>query len=419
MAFIPSQHLSSVLQRAKAGIWIERLQDDRNAFVCKIPETAIKAIFRGAPCSLRLAIVNAEGYHVLCLGFRVDDEPENPFTTIIASMSSEDLTALKQILDSTSTTLHCLNELNHPALSALCRLEIPEAHIALKYLHAAKPFQLTPSSAASLEMSDVLRIADAAMVKFQKEVYRSVDGAVDPQISMTSTIQLSLELWRPTEIFEADENALSGPFQIDDADEGPKLEKLAFAVLSSVYGARTYRSPSVRGSSVVRELTDVLAFDPSWICLVESKATSVLGADPRRSSRRRAASATKQVIKALKQLRGAIDNVRSSKELAAADGTEILLADRDRLPAHGIVLLSEMYAFIDWREIARQVVALSDNEGDMALFHVVDLLELSDLARQSDSAAMFNNFLVQRWLRVKMKGTAYGRIVRRVDEELT
>ena len=121
MAFIPSQHLSSVLQRAKAGIWVERLQDDRNAFVCKIPETAIKAIFRGAPCSLRLAMVNAEGYDVLCLGFRVDDEPENPFTTIIASMSSEDLTTLKQILNSTSTTLHCLNELNHPALSAFFR----------------------------------------------------------------------------------------------------------------------------------------------------------------------------------------------------------------------------------------------------------------------------------------------------------
>src|SRR5438093_9635483 len=140
-------------------------------------------------------MINAEGYDVLCLGFRVDDEPENPFTTIIASMSSEDLTTLKQILDSTSTTLHCLNELNHPALSASCRLEIPEAQTALQYLHAAKPFQLTPSSAASLEMSDVLRIADAAMKKFQKEVYRSVDGAVDPQISMTSTIQLSLELW--------------------------------------------------------------------------------------------------------------------------------------------------------------------------------------------------------------------------------
>src|SRR5436189_4151928 len=82
----------------------------------------------------------------------------------------------------------------------------------------------------------------------------------------------------------------------------------------------------------------------------------------------------------------------------------------DRLPVHGIVLLSEMYAFIDWREIGRQVVALSNNEDDMALFHVVDLLELSDVARQSDSAAMFNNFLVQRWLGVRMKGTAYGRI---------
>ncbi len=419
MAFIPSRHLSSVLQRANAGIWIERLQDERNAFVCKIPETAIKAIFRGAPCSLRLAIVEAAGYHVLCLGFRVEDEPDNPFTTIIASMSSDDLTMLTQILHSQSTTLHCLNELNHPALSTFCRLEIPEAHRALQDLGATKPFELTPSSAAALEMSDVLRIADTAMESFQEEVYRSVDDAAGPRIRMTSTIRLALELWRPTEIFEADENALSGPFRIDDADEGRKLETLAFTVLSSVYGACTYQSPTVRGSSELRELTDVLAFDRCWICLVESKATSVLRSETGRASKRRAASATKQVIKALRQLRGAIDSVRSSKELYAADRTKILLDDRDRLPVHGIVLLSEMYAFIDWREIARQVVALSDNKDDKALFHVVDFLELSDLARQSDSAAMFNSFLVQRWLGVKMKGAAYGRIARRVDEGLS
>ncbi|HEY8163915.1 MAG TPA: hypothetical protein VIF83_00035 [Gemmatimonadaceae bacterium] len=174
MAFIPSQHLSSVLQQANAGIWVERLQDDRNAFVCKIPETAIKAIFRGAPCSLRLAVVDAAGYHVLCLGFRVDDEPDNPFTTIIASMSSDDLTTLTQILHSQSTTLHCLNELNHPVLSAFCRLEVPEAQRALEDLRAAKPFELTPSSAALLEMSDVIRIGDTAMESFQVEVYRSV-----------------------------------------------------------------------------------------------------------------------------------------------------------------------------------------------------------------------------------------------------
>jgi hypothetical protein len=40
----------------------------------------------------------------------------------------------------------------------------------------------------------------------------------------------------------------------------------------------------------------------------------------------------------------------------------------------------------------------------------MDLSELGHLVRMSANAEMFNQFLFQRWVQVKIKGTAYGRV---------
>jgi hypothetical protein len=240
---------------------------------------------------------------------------------------------------------------------------------------------------------------------------------LDHRVRMTAAIPIELELWTPTEIFEANETALSGPFRIDDENEGQKVERVVVASLSSVYGENTYRSVAVRSGSASRELIDALAFDQNSICLVEAKATAVLATDSERPSARRAASATKQVMKALRQLRGALAKIRSNEDLYTEDGTRLLLPHRDELPAHAIVLLSEMYAFVDWKRVAQDVIALSENERDRALFHVFDVLELNNIVRHSKDPMMFNQFLIQRWVGVKVKGTAYGRVAKRNPDE--
>lgn len=49
----------------------------------------------------------------------------------------------------------------------------------------------------------------------------------------------------------------------------------------------------------------------------------------------------------------------------------------------------------------------------------MDLSELSHIARMSANAEMFNGFLFQRCVQVKMKGTAYGRVRPAALGELT
>lgn len=64
-------------------------------------------------------------------------------------------------------------------------------------------------------------------------------------------------------------------------------------------------------------------------------------------------------------------------------------------PAHAIVLLSEMYSFVDWRAVADAVASASDDVVHRALFHVFDLQELVSLARDCVDSAALNHRLIR------------------------
>ena len=404
MAYIPSNTLETTIEESRLGLWFDKLHDGAIAFVCKIPEVVIKALYQGAGCSFLVSVVRVESLNILCLGFRVQDEPENPFTMCIISASDSDSASIMEILGSGTTRLHCLNELNHPVLSAYCSLEPSTAKDALDNLRSTNHYLLTPDTA--YEPLDFVRIVERALDCFQKHIYRSTPHDEDESlIAMTAAIPLALDIWEPVEIFEVSPTAQEGPFLIDDKVEGPKLEKQAYLPLNTIYPGSTYRSPK----SGNRELIDVLGFNADFICLVESKSLSVLTVDEARPSQRRAATVTSHISKAMRQLRGALRRIRSGDQICDANGVPIVIRDQENLPAQAIVLLSEMYFYLDWKLIAREVVSASEDEHQKALFHVMDLTELSYIVSQSGNADAFNRWMVQRWMAVKDTGTAYGR----------
>ena len=409
MAYIPSSALATVLDKARVGFWIDSLHDGRTALVCKMPETVIKALYRGAKCSFLIAVVKAEGVSIMCLGLRVQDEPDNPFTATIPSISTRDIALVKEILTTRSTTLHCLNEFNHPVFSAGCLLEPVTSQSALDGLNSTNPYVSPKSEVGSPQPSDVLRVVELVMDRFQVEIYRTADDYPSEFIEATGRIPVALDPWDIVEVFEVNPTLQGGPFRIDDKDEGKKQEKSLHLLIDTVFPGNTHRSPKVQDGSSIRELTDVLGFDGDLFCLLESKGMSILTAAADRSSQRRAATVTKHVEKALRQLNGALRSIRSDSLVYDTDRQPITLPGRETLPAHAIVVLSEMYAFLDWRLIARKVIASSENDRSKAFFHVVDLSELSYLTKISKDGAAFNNYLIQRWLSVKLKGTAYVR----------
>lgn len=410
MGFIPSIKLNNALTNAGVGLWVEQLGDGRTALICKAPESAIKALYRGAACTFLLSTIQAESFTVLCLGLRIDDEPENPVKVSMANCSPEDAPLLTQILESGTTTLHCLNELNHPILSAWCSLEAKSATLAADALRGSNHWLLTLSSSKSVTPSYLARVLKLALDRFQHHMHRSQEEPVSDYVGMTATIALKLDIWEPTEVFEVTPTAASGPFLIDDKDEGLKLERLIHVIVDSIYPGSSYVSPDVQDGKILRELADVLGFDSDFICVVQAKAMAVLSVDSERPSSRRAGNVEKDIRKGLKQLAGALTKIRAgSPVFPHRETTPITIPHRDKSLAHAIVVLSEMYTFVNWETIARSVAKASDSKIHRALFHVLDIQELTNLAADCKDAATFSNRLVQRWVFVQKKGTAYIR----------
>jgi len=410
MGFIPSIKLSEALSNVGSGLWVEQLCDGRIALACKAPETAIKALYRGAECFFLIAPIQAESLTILCLGLRINDEPGNPLTTSMVNASPEDAALLTQNLASGATTLHCVNELNHPVLSAWCSLEPQSATMAADALRSSDHWLLTPSSIKLVTISDLSRMFELALDHFQHHIYRSKDDPVSDEVRMTATIPLKLDIWKPIEIFEVTPTATGGPFLIDDKDEGPKLEKLIHVVVDSIYPGSSYRSPDVQDGKILRELADVLGFDSDFICAVQAKALAVLTVHSEQPSSRRAGNVGKDIKKGLNQLAGALTNIRTgSSVFPHRENTPISIPNRETSLTHAIVVLSEMYTFVDWRAIAAAVAKASDSEAHRALFHVLDIQELTNLAANCKDSETFSHRLTQRGFFVQEKGTAYVR----------
>ena len=343
MGFIPSIKLSEALAKAGVGVWIERLGDGRIALVCKAPETAIKALYRGGACTLLVSTIRAEHLTILCLGIRIDDERENPLKVSMPISSPEDAALLTQILSSGSTTLHCLNELNHPVLSAWCSLEAAPAALAADALRASDHWLLTYPPTTPVKIEDLSRILNLALDRFQHHIHRSPGDPVNEYVNMTATLPLTLDIWKPLGVFETTPTAASGPFLIDDTDEGKKLERLIGVIMDSIFPGNAYVSPDVQDGKNRRELTDALGFSTDLICVVQAKAMAVLTAKGQTSGTR-TGNVTKDIKKGLKQLAGALTNIRNGSTIfPCRDNTPLTILGRDRSPAHASVVLSEMY----------------------------------------------------------------------------
>lgn len=403
MAYIPSIALEVIIENSKCGVWLDTLHDGAVALVCKIPETAIKALHMGVECSFQLSIVNLEGLYIMCLGLRIEDEPENPFNVIAPNASPSSLASVKRILNSRTTRLHCLNELNHPVLSAWCLLDGDKAQDALNGLSDREVTPITDTR----EPSEIFQTSERALRLFQKYIYRADKPSPG---EMYASIPLTLELWATGEMFEISLTAQGGPFRIDDDDEGWKLEKEAHLCINSLYpGSSSIHRPT---RNTGKELIDILSFVSNFICLIESKALSILKADQKRSSWRRASNVDDDISDAIGQLHGALRYIRSGRQVFDPNGVPIVMASRRDLPTHAIILLSEMYAFLDWKLIAREVASASEDERSKALFHVIDLMELTYIAGQSKDSTTFGLLMLQRWAEVKTRGTAYCRALR-------
>lgn len=158
---------------------------------------------------------------------------------------------------------------------------------------------------------------------------------------------------------------------IDDLDEGNVLENEVFLTLASLFGNDIFKGPRIPHKNTDRELTDILAFSEYGIFLIEAKALGVINAEEERTMDRKVAGLQKQMIKAVKQLVGAVKKIAERTPIYDTDGNEVIF-NKTLLP-HGIVLVSEIFPFGDYKETI--AVLLNAMIECKAYIHIMDMKE--------------------------------------------
>ncbi len=392
--YFPSERTRAEMDVSQGGLWLD--QANTCLLVTKLPTHLIKAIRGGAKACLVVSAVTIDGSTVRCVGLRISDDPTKPVTVFRTHRAADEHRAFAELLREDVVDCHFFDELSRHVLYSRCRLEVPAKNRLTDSLRGASHY-----------VGDANQATEAALDTFQKILSLPLGSDPGP---LTRVVPLEFVTHTPTRIYAIG----SGRFILDE-DEGGGLEQSAHQLMEYLFPASSYRSPLVEHGGVYRELTDSLATCNGGLCLLETKALSVFNTDPARSTERRARQIRKAIDKGLSQLRGAVRKIRSSAIIRSnkqpyvdvfAPDAPILIQDRATALVNGIVLISDMHAGIDWKELAE---VITSDTTDRALLHVMDLHEWRTLVGHCKTPDLLMLNLARRWTVVKEGQTALVR----------
>lgn len=409
---IPSTGLIEILHGSQVGVWPELLMDESLALVVKLPQTIIKRIYRGVECRLVTAMIEVAEYDILYIGFVVYDDAKSPFVVVQPVATEKALTEFQHMFRASPIKLHMFDEFCHPLLESSCNFDPMITAKAFKNIMSIDPHVL---GATSSDTDGALAFGHAVVTGldiFQKDLESIKRGGSSISVPGTNwVISLSLILHHYSKGYSVDAMGNTVEYTLTQEDEGYAFEQLLSFTMRGLYHGRAYLRPITMVGGKERELADFLAlnYTDNTILLVQAKATGSLQLRLDQSSEKRTSSTQKKVKSGLRQLVGAIKQIRAGNETYDSDHNTIQIPEPSISPIHGIVVVSELYAFVDWKKVGRDLSSINNNEEYKTLFQVIDLQELQQLVKNSNSIEDFHKYLLGRWLKVKMSGTAYVR----------
>lgn len=394
MVFVPGLAILREMVSEKAGLWPLRADnDDESSLVVKLATPVIKAIHQGARSSFLVSVMEYNDSRVRFIGLVVYDDEEHPAAVSQPSISHLQQTRFEELLEQSRFRVHFFDENVRPVLSATGSLAAELAKGTLAGLQRTSPHYTGPQNLLT-------SLAHDLFIKDQDAIFTG--GTSSALVSQEIPLSIAPD---PHEVLIAEYGR--GQFRLIDEDEGGGLEQSAHGLLEFVYGENTYRSPIVERGKIRRELTDLIGFDSSSICIVESKALAVLGMDQPRPSQRRSRLVDRSVAKAIRQLTGAIKQIRTGAEVSDRLDNSLQFPNRGSCLIHAVILVSDMNAELDYRSIATSLLDASGDEPAI-FFHLLDLAELQRLTALSHGDSQrFSEILLFRWNALKQTGNAF------------
>jgi hypothetical protein len=394
--FIPSTRIWREMQFEPVGFWpVPMNSGDEYVFLTKIPTHVIKAAYRSVPITLTVATAQTPVGDVIATVLVIADDQDSPLAISGVHRHPEEQLALTEVLRAGNGLVVFFDELSRPIARAHCSLDPDACGEMMAELGTHRKWYSGPWIPVLAELLD------------------EVDALVDPTKSAQPRylptlrrVTLTLTSFASSKITavgacEADD------FWLEDPDEGHGLEQTTWQLLEHLFGQHIFHSPNVQEQKAARELTDIMGFCESGICLVEAKAMAVLSTSTDRGTDRRTKNVRKQIDKGVTQLPGAMRNLAAGLPLSSKSNQEIQIPECIGPLRVGVIMVSELLPSVDWDHVARQLIEAARTTN--ASLVVLDLQELRLLVGISNTPATLMRHLVDRFQIMNEQGSAFIR----------
>lgn len=378
------------LRHELAGIWY--ISDQYGAkILVKIPSSTIKAILKGCIIELLFAVDGDLSPNILLSGLRVFDDPVHPQLLMNPVQYRKDHLAITKIMHLEKVQIQFCNELN--AIQSFGDLYVSDKDRHDVHCLMSNPRRFdTGRDFTQLNLS---------LDKFQAVLNKTTSTA-DMHILAVKATYLQVESIVNSYV-EAEQTVQTN---IEDSFEGNQFEKEIYVVIRSLFNKDAYHGPLVKSKTGYRELIDIFAISDFGVFLIEAKALGVYEAVEGRTMERKVLGLQKQIKKAVGQLLGASKTIIDGTKIFYKQDRELLF-DRALFP-HGIVLISEMLPFGDWKSTIALII---DTMSECRMFiHVMDLREMMQFIGYSNNDRnIFDDLLMQRAKKFVERPTLHAR----------
>jgi len=367
---------------AHAGLWPELVNDGSDIeFAVKLGSDLAKAILKGAPVTLVVAVIRLSGESVRVVGLKIEDDKGNPAFLHQPQEKLAEQELFNALLAKNGSWLTFFDELVRPIMSGRIVWNQTDASSALTELQKTAPHYQGDDE-------DLLGEAMKCALNNCGNWHRN-EGPLAALVWVP--IPLRFEGLQPLNVG----SAAAGDFSVDDPDEGGGLEKSAYLLLEANFPGTVHLNPQFDDGSVRREFADVLVVTEADLFVVQSKVMSVLERNPAQKTERRVANVFSNFQKAVGQLGGSARMLRQGKTIYTKQGTPIEVGYEKKKSVHGIVLLSTTNLSLPWERMAAELIAASEKA--RAKFHLLDFIEFQQHVAFGKSLARLSAYLNRRF----------------------
>ncbi len=375
-----AERIYQELVHENASIWYIA-NNFGSKIMIKAPSSTVKAIINGCKVVFLFGKDSQTDIIYFHTGIKIYDDMVKCLLITGTNRFVQEHESLKAIMEENTTVIELYNELS------VC---VAKAHVSFNENDRESILKMI-GNMQELYVGDFTKEATSSLDSFDYSLDKSRDY-LDVRDIETSSIEGYFSEWKTMKSIFIGFNEIN-EIQMDNRDEGGTLEKQIWVSLESLFNFNLYKNPRIKHKNKEREFTDILAFYDKGIFLIESKALAVISSTKEKSIDRKVANIKKQIKTGIKQLVGAKKNFDNDVDVYDCN-SNIIQFNKNIIP-HCIVLVSELLAFGDWREIVNEIINVMTNEN--IFLHVLDLLEFMKYIKMSvGKKEYFDYYLMQR-----------------------